>query len=329
MRFAAFTVDDYEVEGFSTLSKKYGIEFDYYKDELENIGDDVDLSVYDGISLIGMGNIPNSFIDRLSNCKVIGLRSIGFQYLDIEYCKKKGIVVTNASYDPYNVADFTVMLMLLSLRKTKVSICKALVNDFSLDGMCGSEMRNKVVGIIGTGKIGRTVIKELSGFGCKIYCNDIYENEEVKQYAEYKSLDCIIENCDIISFHTPLTKDNYHIISDREIEKMKKGVIIINTARGGLLDTEALIRGIESLRIGALALDTIEGEDGIAHVDMGNHVDGLPAKKNIMYLKQFPNVLLTQHYAFFTEEAVHSMIECSIKAIYSMINNKPYINRIN
>lgn len=329
MKLAAFSVLDYEVDIFKRLATKYGFEFDLFTCEFAEVPEGIDLSKYDMVSAISIAAIPNSIIDRLTSCKLIALRSIGYQYLDVNYCKNKGIVVTNASYDPYNVADFTIMLMLIALRKAKVSICRALVNDFSLDSMMGREVRSLTVGIIGTGKIGSIVIKQLSGFNCKILCHDLYENKNVLPYATYTTLDEIYEKCDVISLHMPLTKDNKHMINKETISKMKKGVILINTARGGLIDTEALIEAVESLHVGYAALDTIEGEDGLAHVDYGATVDNLYMKKNIMYIKQFPNVILTQHYGFFTEEAVESMVECSFKAVSAVINNQDISNKVN
>lgn len=328
MKFAAFAVDTYEIESFNLFKRKYNIDIDIYNIEI-NQYDCKNAYEYDGISIISLDTIDNAVLDRFTNLKVISLRSIGFQYLDLDYCKNRNIIVTNASYEPYNVADFTIMQMLMLLRKAKVSICRALVNDFSLEGMNGRELRNQTIGIIGTGKIGTAVIKELSGFGSKIYCHDIYEKEELKQFAEYKDLDYIYKNCDIISLHMPLTKDNHHIIDKEAIKKMKQGVIIINNSRGGLVDTSAIIEGIETLKIGACAFDTFEGEEGLAHVDLGANVDGLSKKRDIMYLKQFANVLITQHYAFFTNEAVESMVECSFKTFNSLINNKNYENKIN
>lgn len=328
MKFAAFNVASYEIPIFKELEEKYNIEIELFKDELVNITD-TDLSAYDAISVLSIGQIPNTTIDKLTSCKLIALRSIGFQYIDIEYCNSKGIIVTNASYSPYNVADFTIMLMLIALRHAKVSICRALVNDFSLHDMIGREIRSLKIGIIGTGKIGSTVIEELSGFKPEIVCYDLYQNDKVKDHAKYVSLEEIYETCDIISLHMPLTKDNFHMINKEVFAKMKKGAILVNTSRGALIDTEALIDAIESTHLGAAALDTIEGEDGLYHHDMGATVDGLNKKKNIMYLKQFPNVILTQHYAFFTNEACVSMVDCAMNAIYSYKNNLEIKFKIN
>lgn len=326
---AFFNVADYAKPIIEKNLSKYGIEADLFEFELANAPKDLDVSKYEIISLAPMYNVSNETLDSLKNCKLIALRTVGYQYIDTQYAASIGIAVTNARYESTNVADFTIMLMLIAMRKAKISICKALVNDFSLTGVMGKELHNMKVGIIGTGKIGSQVVKELSGFGCEIVCYDLYENESVKAYAKYTSLEDIYKTCDIISFHCPLTKDNYHMVSYKEIAMMKKGVIIINTARGPLLDVEALIDGIESLHIGSLALDTIEGEDGVSHIAIGTEVDGLARKKSIMYLKQFANVLITQHYGFFTEEAVTAMVDCAFDAIDQFKKGTQIVNKVN
>ena len=224
-----------------------------------------------------------------------------------------GIKVYNAFYEPNNVADFAVMSMLILLRKAKVSICRALVNDFSLDGMKGREMRSMTVGVIGTGKIGATVVRNLSGFGCKILAYDPYENAKLKEYATYVDLDTLYHESDIITLHTPLTSDNYHMINKESIEKMKDGVIIINTARGALIDTDDLIDALESEKVGGAGIDTLEEEQGIMHVHVGTQI--MNNKRSLLYIKQFPNVLYTQHYGFFTEEAIMSMVTCGITSL--------------
>ena len=326
---AFFNVADYAKPIIEKNLTKHGLKADLFEFELANASETLDVSKYEIVSLAPMFNISNEMLDRLSTCKLIALRTVGYQYIDLKYASSKGITVTNARYESTNVADFTIMLILIALRKAKISICKALVNDFSLVGMMGKELHSMKVGVIGTGKIGSQVIKELKGFGSEILCYDPHKNKTIEGLARYTTLEEIYKTCDIISFHCPLTKDNYHMVSYKEIAMMKKGVIIVNTARGPLLDVEALIDGIESLRIGSLALDTIEGEDGVSHVDIGTEVDGLARKKSIMYLKQFANVLITQHYGFFTEEAVTAMIDCAFDAIEQYRNSQPILNKVN
>lgn len=311
MKIAAFEVKDYELKDFEQ-AENYGLEADLYTDNLTS--DNVERAKgCEGITTLGFSDLTAPTIKKLSELgvKFIATRTVGFNHIDLEAAKKYGIRVSNAYYEPYNVADFAVMLMLMLLRKAKISICRALVNDFSLDGMCGREMRNLTIGVIGAGKIGRAVIGNLQGFGCKILAYDPYAKEHVSG-AEFTDLDTIYRNCDIITLHVPLTSSNRHMIDAEAISKMKDGVLLINTARGGLIDTNALITALESEKVGGAGLDTIEQEEGIAHIDLRTRIVD---KRDVFYLKQFPNVIFTSHYAFFTEEATSAMVECGLKSL--------------
>lgn len=269
----------------------------------------------DAISILGYSHVDETMLEKMKEKGIlyISTRTIGYDHIDVKKAKEMGIKVYNAFYEPNNVADFAVMSMLILLRKAQVSICRALVNDFSLDGMKGREMRSMTVGVIGTGKIGATVVRNLSGFGCKILAYDPYENAKLKEYATYVDLDTLYHESDIITLHTPLTSDNYHMINKESIEKMKDGVIIINTARGALIDTDDLIDALESEKVGGAGIDTLEEEQGIMHVHVGTQI--MNNKRSLLYIKQFPNVLYTQHYGFFTEEAIMSMVTCGITSL--------------
>lgn len=271
---------------------------------------------FDGVSVLGYSHVDKSILTKMKEYGIMHLstRTIGYDHFDMAAARELGIHAYNAYYSPNNVADFAVMMMLIMLRKAKISICRALVNDFSLEGMMGREMRSLTVGVVGTGKIGSTVIKNLSGFGCRILACDKYKNPVVEELAEYVDLDILYAESDIITLHTPLNDENYHMINDETIRKMKKGVILINTARGQLIDTESLIKALEEEHVGGAGIDTLEEEAGIMHVHVGTKIVD---KRSLLYLKQFPNVLYTQHYAFFTREATESMIRCGITSIQS------------
>ncbi len=243
--------------------------------------------------------------------KMISTRTIGYDHIDLEAAKKCGISVGNVTYSPECVADYTVMLMLMSIRKMKRIMQREEINDFSLPGIQGKEMPNFTVGVIGTGRIGRAVIRDISGFGCKIYAYDLYENDEVKKYAQYVSLDEIYEKCDMITLHMPLTEENMHLIDAAAIQKMQDGVVLINTARGGLIDTKALIDGLESGKVGAAGLDVIEDEFGMYYFDRKSDV---LSKRDLYILRGFPNVVVTPHMAFYTDQAVSDMVKHSIES---------------
>ena len=311
MKIAAFEVKDYELPDFAK-AKDYGLEAKLYKEDLTK--DNVELvKGCEGVTTLGFSDLRAPMIRKLAELgvKYLATRTVGFNHIDLAAAKECGIRVSNAFYDPYNVADFTVMLMLMLLRKAKISVCRALVNDFSLDGMCGREMRNLTVGIIGAGKIGRAVIGNLQGFGCRILAYDPYVAGEIAG-AEMTGFDRVLEESDIISLHVPLNDESRHIIDAGAIRKMKDGALIINTARGGLIDTGALISALESEKIGGAGLDTIEAEDGLAHIDLRARIVD---KRDIFYLKQFPNVIFTSHYAFFTEEATAAMVNCALRSL--------------
>lgn len=243
--------------------------------------------------------------------KMISTRTIGYDHIDLEAAKKCGISVGNVTYSPECVADYTVMLMLMSIRKMKRIMQREEINDFSLPGIQGKEMPNFTVGVIGTGRIGRAVIRDISGFGCQIYAYDLYENDEVKKYAQYVSLDEIYEKCDMITLHMPLTEENMHLIDEKAIQKMQDGVVLINTARGGLIDTKALIDGLESGKVGAAGLDVIEDEFGMYYFDRKSDV---LSKRDLYILRGFPNVVVTPHMAFYTDQAVSDMVKHSIES---------------
>ena len=243
--------------------------------------------------------------------KMISTRTIGYDPIDLEAARKCGISVGNVTYSPECVADYTVMLMLMSIRKMKRIMQREEINDFSLPGIQGKEMPNFTVGVLGTGRIGRAVIRDISGFGCKIYAYDQYENDEVKKYAQYVSLDEIYEKCDMITLHMPLTEENMHLIDAEAIQKMQDGVVLINTARGGLIDTKALIDGLESGKIGAAGLDVIEDEFGMYYFDRKSDI---LSKRDLYILRGFPNVIVTPHMAFYTDQAVSDMVKHSIES---------------
>ena len=313
MKILAFSVCDYEEKAVKSFEKELGLDITYTDKELNSDTKEM-VKGYDAVTFLGHSMLTRDVLETMSkyNVKYAAGRTIGFDNIDIKAAGEFGIKVSNAKYEPHNVADFAVMMMLMLMRKAKISICRALVNDFSLDSLRGREMRSMTVGVIGTGKIGSLLIKNLSGFGCRILAYDKFKNERIKDLAEYAELDKIYEECDIITLHVPLTDENYHMINEEAISKMKDGVLLINTARGPLIDCEALISALESEKVGGAGIDTVEGEEGVAHVRIGTEIID---KRDLLYLKQFPNVILTQHYGFFTEEATDDMVK---SALYSL-----------
>lgn len=251
--------------------------------------------------------------------KFISTRTVGYDHIDITAAKELGIGIGNATYAPDSVADYTIMLMLMSIRKIKLIMQRSSSQDYSLGMLQGKSFPSMTIGIIGTGRIGETVIKHLSGFGCNILAHDIYEKEELKKYCTYETLDNLLMKSDIISLHMPATNDNYHMINKDTINKMKTGVFIINASRGSLINTEDFILAIENGKIGGAALDVIENETKLYYNDLKGEVLN---NHDLAILNSFPNVIVTPHMAFYTDQSVSDMIENSIKSIVLFNENK-------
>lgn len=323
MKVLAYEVEKHEEEYFKRYSEELNIDIKIVSDllTLENV---FLAKGYEYITINGLSQIDKGLFEKLkeNGVKYVASRCVGYNHMDVKAAKELGIRLSHGKYSPNNVADFAVMLMLMLIRKVKISMARSNVNDFSLNDLQGREMKDLTIGVIGTGNIGSTVIKNLSGFGCRTIAYARHPNKNLKGIVEYVDLETIYRESDIITLHMSLTDSNYHIINKDTITKMKDGVIIINTARGGLVNTEDLISGLETEKIGAAGIDTYEDEEGICHL---NHNVSMVTNRQMFYLKQFPNVILTQHYAFFTDHAVSDMVKTalySLKKFSKGINNE-------
>ena len=251
--------------------------------------------------------IANSALLALSRVGVtyISTRSIGYNHIDVEYAESVGISVGNVAYSPDSVADFTLMQMLMAVRSAKSIIRRTDIHDYRLNEVRGKELRDLTVGVIGTGRIGAAVMDRLRGFGCRILAYDNCPNTA----ADYVPLDELLQLSDIVTLHTPLNADTYHLLNRQRIEQMKHGAYIINTGRGSLLDTEALIPALEDGRLGGAALDVLEGEEGIFYADYSNKpIESKP----LLRLQELPNVIISPHTAYYTDHALSDTVENSI-----------------
>lgn len=249
----------------------------------------------------------------------ISTRTAGYDHIDVKTARELGIGVGNVAYSPASVADYTVMLMLMAVRRVRVILERAGVQDYSLNGVRGRELGGMTVGVVGTGRIGRTVIRRLSGFGSRVLAYDPHEDEEVRRFAEYVPLGELFAQSDVITLHVPATEQNRYLIGRDSLARMKDGVILINTARGSLIDTEALVGGIERGKVGGAALDVVENESGIYYRDWKGEPIG---NRGLALLRSFPNVIITPHTAFYTDQAVSDMVEQSIKNCVSYLNER-------
>lgn len=235
----------------------------------------------------------------------ISTRSAGQNHIDVEYAKSLGIVVGNVAYSPDSVADYTLLLMLMMLRNVKSTIERVNEYDFRLNDARGKELRDMTVGVIGTGRIGSAVIDRLQGFGCQILAYD----RSAKAFANYVPLDELLERSDIVTLHTPLKVETHHLLDEQRLEQMKRGAFVINTGRGALVDTAAVIDALENGRLSGAALDVIEGEEGIFYTDHRNKPIG---NEPLVRLQELPNVIITPHAAYYTDHALLDMVENSI-----------------
>lgn len=311
MKILACCVRPDEVESFEKFSETYGHEVELIS---QSFGPEVAhlAEGYDAVSILGNCNANREALEKIKSygIKYLASRSAGVNNIDLQAANEFGISVANvAAYSPNSVSEFTVGLTLCLTRKIPFALRRVGIQNFGLNGLIGVELRNLTIGVIGTGRIGLEVIKGFSGFGAKMIGYDLYPNEKAKEYLDYVSLDELYKTADIITLHCPLTEDNNHIIGKESIEKMKDGVFIINSARGGLIDSEALIEGLKSGKIGGAALDTYEHEVGTYH---NSKVNEILQDDTLAKLRNFPNVVMTPHFGFYTDEAVSNMVETTL-----------------
>ena len=259
--------------------------------------------------------------------RLIALRSAGFNHVDLAAAAKFDIpVVRVPAYSPHAVAEHTVALILALNRQIHRAHNRVREGNFSLEGLLGFDLRERTVGLIGTGKIGAVVAEVLSGFGCRLIGYDPYPNDDVRALGvEYVELDELFAQADVISLHTPLTPDTFHIIDAEAVAKMRDGVMLINTSRGALVDTAAVIEALKSGKIGYLGLDVYEEEADLFFEDLSNRVIQDDAFSRLL---TFPNALITGHQAFFTEEALAAIAETTVANIASFLENGSLTNQV-
>ncbi len=251
--------------------------------------------------------VTGATLRALGNAGVeyLSTRSAGFDHIDVDYAERVGIRVENVSYSPDSVADYTLMLMLMVARNAKTVLRRAEVHDYRLGEVRGKELRDLTIGVVGTGRIGAAVLDRLRGFGCRTLAHD----SRPRSSADYVPLDDLLVQSDVVTLHTPLTADTRHLLDRRRIARMRRGAVVVNTGRGPLVDTEALIAALESGRLGGAALDVLEGEEGIFYADCQ---DEPVASEALSRLQRMPNVLISPHTAFYTDHALSDIVETSL-----------------
>ena len=313
MKIAFFDTKPYDKASFNRYAEGKDIKIKYFETKLNE--DTVELaSGYDAVCVFVNDTVNARVIDRLvkMGVGVVALRSAGFNNVDMKYAYGKVHVLRVPAYSPYAVAEHAMALLLTSIRRIHKAYIRTRDFNFSLQGMTGFDLHGKTIGVVGTGRIGRVFIDICKGFGMKVLAYDKYPAEGVAdgEKVKYASLEELMENSDIISLHCPLTEETYHLIDEKSLARCKKGVVILNTSRGALVDAEALLNAIKSRKVGAACLDVYEEESDFFFEDYSGHIidDDILAR-----LISMPNVIVTSHQAFLTEEALMNIADTTIK----------------
>ena len=324
MKIAFFDAKPYDLIWFEALSTEYDYEIKYFEDKL-NIDTAVLTSGFDAVCVFVNDSLTAPVIQILidNGVRLIALRCAGYNNVDLEAAKDKIDVVRVPGYSPAAVAEHAAALLLTINRKTHRAYNRTRDNNFNINGLIGFDLRGKTMGVIGTGRIGRIFVEIALGFGMRVIAYDPFPSED--EGFEYLSIDEVFEQSDVISLHCPLTPETRYIIGTESIEKMKDGVIIINTSRGALIDTSALIEGLKSKKIGAAGLDVYEEEEHFFFEDFSNEIID---DDELTMLLSFPNVIVTSHQAFFTHEAMRSIAEVTLENIRAFESGEELVNRV-
>ncbi|AEO70649.1 25c13503-114e-4746-b1c8-9bfc38fab7fb [Thermothielavioides terrestris] len=282
----------------------------------------------DAVCIFVNDALPAAVLETLAalGVRAVLLRCAGFNNVDLAAAEALGLWVARVpAYAPEAVAEFALALLQTVNRKTHRAYNRVREGNFSLDGLMGRTLCGKTVGIVGTGKIGIAMARILKGFGCRLLAADPFPTDAFREYGEYVELGELLAQSDYVSLHCPLTEQTRHIINAETLGKMKKGAVLVNTSRGGLVHTESVIAALKSKHLGGLALDVYEGEGGLFYQD---HSGDIIQDDQLMRLTTFPNVLLCGHQAFFTEEALTEIAECTLRNLDNFLNRVPCPNAL-
>lgn len=324
MKIFAYALRPYdELPYLDSLSRDLGFEYDW-TEEYPTLDNASLAAGADGVCII-TNPMSRELLAAYRELGVGGLatRSIGYDHIDLAAARELGIRVGHAAYPPDGVADYAVMLMLMALRRIKLVMRGAQAQDFTLAGKIGRSLGTCTVGVVGTGAIGTAVIRRLQGFGCRVLAYDVAEKDELSGLASYVSLPELLATSDVVTLHAPGLPENHHMIGAEELALVKPGAVLVNTARGSLVDTAALVSALESGRLGGAALDTIEHEENLCYLDRSR--DALPNRDRAI-LSALPNVIVTPHMAFYTEEDVEGMVRSNVEALLAFAcgESSPY-----
>lgn len=321
---AFFDAKPYDKEQFIKFGCLRGIKFKFFEAKL--CADSAGLaSGCDAACAFVNDTVDKAVIDRLASMNIgaLAMRCAGYNNVDISYAEGKIKVFHVPAYSPHAVAEHAMAMLLTSVRRIHKAYIRTRDFNFSLNGMTGFELHGKTVGIVGTGRIGQAFADICKGFGMKILAYDKFPREIPD--VEFVSLERLFRESDVISFHCPLTPETYHMLNAKTVPLLKKGVVIINTSRGALIDAEALLDGIRSRTVGATCLDVYEEESDIFFEDFSGHI---PSDETLATLLFMPNVIVTSHQAFLTNEALSNIAETTVNNLYRFFSDKSLQNEV-
>jgi D-lactate dehydrogenase len=327
MQVAIFSAQRYERALLDEANVRYRHDLVYFDTLLgpESVG----LATgFPAVSAFVNDVVDRHVLERLAHggTKLVATRSTGFNHIDVPAATELGMkVVRVTSYSPNSVAEFAVGLLLALNRKIPRAYNRTRDGNFSLDGLMGFDLVGRTVAVIGTGKIGRIFARIMAGFGCNVVGFDVHHSPEFEQiggrYVDAQG----IEGADVISLHCPLTPDTYHIVNAQRLARLKRGALLINTSRGGLVDTEAAIEALRTGHLGGIAIDVYEQEAGLFFKDLSSTII---SDDVIQRLVLFPNVIVTGHQAFFTREALGTILDTTLASISDFAAGRPLANEI-
>ena len=329
MNVLFFGAKPYDVKYFNACMEQdgfKGIEIHFIEADLN--ADTAALAKgYDAVCAFVNMDLGTKTIQVLNDCgvKLILMRCAGYNNVDLNEAKKLGIRVAHVpSYSPESVAEHAMALALTACRRTHKAYIKVRENNYSLVGLMGVSLYGKTAGIVGTGRIGAAMARICHGFGMRVIGYDRYPNKAL-DFVEYVDFDTLLAQSDLISLHCPLTEESHHLINTETIQKMKNGVILVNTSRGGLIRTDDLIQGIRDNKFFAVGLDVYEEENGSVYEDLS---DMILQHSTVARLMSFPNVMVTSHQGFFTEEALEAISETTMNNALAFMNGETGNNEL-
>lgn len=328
MKVAVYSAKSYDRQFLDEANTSAGHDLDYFEERL-NAHTAPLAAGKDAVCLFVNDLADAQVVDQLADLgvRLLALRSAGFNHVDLNRAAERGLAVVRVpAYSPYAVAEHALALLMSLNRRIHRAYNRAREGNFSLEGLLGRDIHGSTAGLIGTGKIGLIFARILAGLGCRLIAHDPHPNPEFEAIGgRYVDLDTLLRESDIVSLHSPLTPETHHLIDDDAVDRMKPGVILINTSRGGLVDTKAVIHGLKTHRIGALGLDVYEQEENLFFENLSETIIQDDVFQRLL---TFPNVLITGHQAFFTADAMRSIAGTTIANIKAFERGQPLENEV-